>query len=99
MSNKKISQLDSATDLSGTIKIPILQNGSNKQADLSLGIVVNKGDYDASTNLFPTPAYNGYQYFISVAGILGGRSIDVGAVILKKNNNNDQSLANWRIID
>lgn len=63
------------------------------------GAVINRGDYDASSNTFPSPSSNGFQFRISVPGILGGRSVDIGAMILKLNNNDDQSLANWRITD
>lgn len=64
------------------------------------GTVINKGNYDASTNLFPTPAYNGYQYRIYPnGGVLGGRSVDPGAMIQKLNDGDDQDLANWDIDD
>jgi len=62
------------------------------------GAVIFKGDYDASTNLFPSPSFGGYQYRISVAGILGGRSVDVGAMI-EKLEGDDQLLSSWDIDD
>ncbi len=86
------SQLFEFTNNSQTVNVTI----SNFNTD---GLVILKGDYDASTNLFPSPSYKGYQYHISSPGILGGRSVDTGAMILKLNNGNDQLLSSWNIQD
>lgn len=71
--------------------------------------LVDCGNYDASTNLWPdtgtaigsasdTTIKRGDFFYISVAGTLGGNFVDVGTEIRAKVNEPGQTASNWRII-
>lgn len=69
------------------------------------GTVVLCGNYDASTNTFPTSGgtgtagaiKKGNEFDISVAGTLGGEAVPIGATIRAKIDTPGNTLANWRI--
>jgi hypothetical protein len=71
----------------------------------SNAVMIDCGDYDASTNLFPNAGGTGTAgaikrgnfFYISVAGVIGGVDIPVGARITAKVNAPGQTLANWYI--
>jgi len=67
-------------------------------ATITDGHWVDQGNWDASTNLFPdTAVKRSYTWNVTVAGVLGGTSVEPGAVIRALINNPGQILANWSI--
>lgn len=67
------------------------------------GAWVNQGYWDASGNAFPstgvttTGIKDGYTWDITVAGTLGGASVEPGATIRAKTDNPGQNIVNWSI--
>lgn len=59
-----------------------------------------RGDYDASTNLFPNPGdvLPGDEFYVSVTGNLNGEDIPVGSILKARTINPNQVATNWRII-
>jgi hypothetical protein len=59
-----------------------------------------RGDYDASTNLFPNPGdvLPGDEFFVSVTGSLNGEDVPVGTILKARTTNPNQVATNWRII-
>jgi len=74
--------------------------------DLALGLLDDRGSYDASTNLFPAfggsgtggAVKKGDIWFISVAGTLGGAPIQVGSSVRALSDAPGQNVAQWNII-
>lgn len=76
----------------------------NGKQDSISGIVIFCGDYDASSDLFPSsggtleggvPA-KGNQFYLSPnGGVLGGIFVPAGMMIMAKINTPGQILANW----
>lgn len=70
---------------------------------LVVGLLDDRGNYDASTNLFPSAGGSGAAgavlkgdlWTISVAGVLGGKSVSVGDVIRALVDAPGQTAANW----
>jgi len=71
---------------------------------LPAGTVDYLGDYDASSNNFPSTGSGsagivkaGNMWNISVGGSPGGEGLSAGATIMAKIDNPGQTLANWKI--
>lgn len=63
------------------------------------GVMIVKGTYDASSNIFPntTGIKKGWWYKISVAGVLGGVEVNPGAKIMALVDSPTNALADWDI--
>lgn len=65
-----------------------------------------RGNYDASTNLFPVAGgsgtggivLTGNQFFVSVAGNLGGELRPVGSILYALEDEPEQDNTKWRVI-
>ena len=88
-------------------KIPT-QNAVKAYADLLVaGLLRDRGNYDASSNLFPTTGGSGTGgavmqgdlWYINVAGTLGGSSVLVGYSIRALVNTPGQTSTNWAILN
>ena len=72
---------------------------------LPANMVVDCGNHNASSNLFPTAGgtgtagaiKRGNQFDITVAGTLGGVDVEPGVTIRAKIDDPGQTLSNWRI--
>lgn len=82
-------------------------NDANTYADsLALGLLDDRGNYDASSNLFPSTGGSGIAgavltgdvWYISVAGTLGGTPVNVGDSIRALTDTPGQTSSNWGII-
>lgn len=80
------------------------ENNAKAYADgLVVGLFDDRGNYDASTNLYPTTGGSGVAgavlkgdvWRISVAGTLGGEAIDVGDTIRALVDTPGQTASNW----
>ena len=107
MANKKWTELASITTLDGSELMAFVQGGVNKKGTVtdlidylgSLGVVIFKGNWDASSNVFPSVSvFKGNLWRISVAGILGGVEVSPGAKIMALVDSPGQTLTNWDII-
>jgi hypothetical protein len=73
---------------------------------LVVGLVDDRGNWDASGNTFPNANGSGTAgailkgdlYFISVAGTLGGVDVGIGTSVRALTDNPGQTAANWSII-
>ena len=82
-------------------------SGSRLTVTLPDGIIIKCADWDASVNTFPTgsgtgPAgaiKNGNEYYVTIAGLVGGYPVNPGAILRAKIDDPGQTLANWRIFD
>jgi hypothetical protein len=88
------------------VSLSDILNTANSYSDsLVLGLVEDRGGYDASSNLFPTlngsgvagAILKGDQYEIDIAGVLGGISVDMGDLIRALVNSPGQTNTNWHI--
>lgn len=69
------------------------------------GLLDDRGNYDASTNLYPTTGGSGVGgavlkgdlWFISVAGVLGGVAVEVGDMLRALADTPGQTSTNWAI--
>lgn len=83
------------TEVSATVIAPTLP----------ANMVIDCGNHDASTNLFPTTGgtgtagaiKRGNQFDITVAGTLGGVDVEPGATVRAKVDTPGQTLGNWVI--
>jgi len=108
MADKKISQLDAAGTLTGAELLPGVQSGGNVKVDINTVkafVRSFRGDFDASSNTFPTSGGTGSggaiakgdEFDISVEGTLGGVLCPVGTTIRARQDVPGNTLANWRI--
>lgn len=86
--------------------IPV-QNAVKVYADsLVVGLLNDRGNYDASSNTFPTTGGSGGAgailkgniFFVSVSGTLGGTPVDVGYSFRALVDSPGQTAANWGIL-
>jgi hypothetical protein len=74
---------------------------------LVVGLLDDRGSYNASVNTFPTTGGSGEMYvvkkgdlwYVSVAGVLGGKAVKVGASFRALIDSPGQVFANWAIFD
>lgn len=60
---------------------------------------IDQGGWNASANLFPSASVlRGYTWTITVAGELGGYSVEPGAIIRAKIDSPGQTLSDWSIL-
>jgi len=84
------------------------ENNAKSYADgLVVGLLDDRGNYDASTNLFPATGGSGASgsvlkgdlWTISVAGTLGGVSVGIGDVVRALSNTPGQTSSNWVVTE
>ena len=84
------------------------QNAVKTYADgLVVGLLDDRGSYDASTNLFPSTGGSGTAgailkgdiWYISVAGTLGGTLVNVGDNVRALVDTPGQTAGNWSILN
>lgn len=97
--DKPVSTLQAAADLAAV-------NAAKAYADtLVIGLLDDRGNYDASVNLFPSTGGSGALgailkgdvWTISAAGVLGGTSAAIGQTVRALTDAPAQVAANWAI--
>jgi hypothetical protein len=99
--NKPVSTLQAAADAA------VLATAQSYADSLVVGLLDDRGNYNASTNLFPTTGGSGTAgaikkgdlFTISVAGTLGGNAVTPGDVIRALSDTPGQTAANWAITE
>jgi hypothetical protein len=85
-----------------------LQAATKQYVDNSvLGLLDDRGSYDASVNTFPSSGGSGTAgaimkgdlWYISVAGTLGGKSVAIGSTVRALVDNPGQTATNWDILN
>lgn len=74
---------------------------------LLLGLLDDRGNYDASSNLFPSTGGSGTAgailkgdiWYISVAGTLGGAAVKVGDSLRALTDSPGQTAGNWSVLE
>ena len=98
-----------ATDFTivDNIKYPTVQAVKTYADGLVVGLLDDRGSYNASVNTFPTTGGSGTAgavvkgdlWYISVAGTLGGQAVAVGDSFRALVDTPGQTLANWSILE
>ncbi|MCW3104361.1 MAG: hypothetical protein JWO09_2801 [Bacteroidetes bacterium] len=97
--NKPVSTAQEAADTA-------VYNAASAYADsLVIGLLNDRGNYDASSNTFPVDGGSGASgavkkgdlWTVNVAGILGGQDAEPGDLIRALVNNPGQTSTNWAI--
>jgi hypothetical protein len=104
LSNKST---DVAVDGLSDTKYPSVKAVKDYADGLVVGLLDDRGNYNASSNVFPSTGGSGISgailtgdlWFISVAGTLGGVSVPVGASIRALVNSPAQTSTNWSILN
>jgi len=107
-----LGSVDNTSDANKPVSIAqatadtVVLNSAKSYADgLVIGLLDDRGNYDASANTFPTTAGSGASgailkgdlFTISVAGTLGGANVTVGDVIRALINTPAQVSSNWAV--
>lgn len=79
----------------------------NYADNLVVGMLNDRGSWDASANLFPTTGGSGSggvirkgdMWFISVAGVLAGKAVTVGDSFRALTNTPGQTAGNWSVLE
>ena len=95
------------TDGESNTKYPSVKSVKDYADSLVVGLLDDRGNYDASTNLFPATGGSGVAgailkgdlWFISVAGILGGVLVPIGASVRALVDTPGQTSTNWNILN
>lgn len=99
--DKPVSTLQAAADLAA-------ENNAKAYADtLVVGLLDDRGNFDASGNAFPSSGGSGTAgaikkgdlWTISVAGTLGGVAVTIGDVIRALSDTPGQTASNWNITE
>lgn len=96
-----------ATDGASNTKYPSVKSVKDYADGLVVGLLDDRGNYDASTNLFPASGGSGTAgavmkgdlWYISVTGTLGGETASVGASVRALSDAPGQTSANWDILN
>lgn len=99
--SKPVSTAQAAADAA------VLASAQSYADALVVGLLDDRGNYDASTNLFPSTGGSGSAgailkgdlWTISVAGTLGGTAVTAGDVIRALVNTPGSTAANWAIAE
>lgn len=107
-----LSEVDNTSDMDKPVSTAqaaadtAVFNAANAYADtLVIGLLNDRGNYDASSNTFPVTGGSGTSgavkkgdlWTISVAGILGGQDAEPGDLVRALVNTPGQTGANWAI--
>lgn len=85
---------------------PTVQAVKTYADGLVVGLLNDRGSYDASSNLFPTTGGSGTSgailkgdiWYVSVAGTLGGKAVAIGDSFRALANTPAQTAANWSLL-
>lgn len=98
-----------ATDFSviNNILYPTVQAAKSYADGLVVGLLNDRGSYDASTNLYPSTGgsgtggaiMKGNLWAISVAGTLGGTAVGIGDWIRALTDSPGQTSSNWGVVE
>jgi len=107
--NLKEDTANKALDFSlvNNILYPTIQAVKNFVEGIVVGLLSDRGSYDASGNVFPSTGgsgaggaiQKGNLWFISAAGTLGGQPVTIGDSIRALVDNPGQTPNNWSIIE
>jgi hypothetical protein len=96
-------------DAESTVKYPSVKAIKDYTDGLVVGALTDQGDWDASTNAFPTvrtapgtvgdPIQKGDLWYISVGGTLGGNPVLPGYSIRALVNNPSTTVTNWGFLN
>ncbi|MFV5697750.1 hypothetical protein ACM55H_05220 [Flavobacterium sp. ZT3R17] len=98
-----LGNVDNTSDLDKPIS-----NATKAYADgLVVGLIDDRGNYNASVNTFPTTGGSGTSgailkgdlWYVSIAGTLGGQSVNVGDSFRALVDTPDQTATNWDILE
>jgi hypothetical protein len=89
------------------VKYPSVKSIKDYADSIVVGLLDDRGNYNASTNVFPSSGGSGGSgailkgdlFFISVTGTLGGVSVPVGASLRALVNTPGQTSTNWNILN
>jgi hypothetical protein len=105
----KENLLNKATDFTvvNNNLYPTVQAAKNYADNLVVGLLNDRGTYDASTNAYPSTGGSGTSgailkgnvWSISVAGTLAGIAVNVGDWLRALTNTPGQTAANWGILE
>jgi hypothetical protein len=95
------------SDITGLTAELALKASKTYVDGLVVGLLDDRGNYDASTNLFPSTGGSGTSgallkgdlWYISVAGTLGGQLVNVGDSIRALTDAPGQTSGNWDILE
>lgn len=98
---------DVAADGLSNTKYPSVKAVKDYADGIVVGLLDDRGNYDASTNLFPATGGSGGAgavlkgdlWYISVTGTLGGVSVPVGASVRALVDTPAQTSGNWSILN
>lgn len=104
VSNKSINVV---TDGASDTKYPSVKSVKTYTDGLVVGLLDDRGNYDASVNTFPASGGSGVAgaimkgdlWYISVSGTLGGNAAAVGASVRALVDSPGQTSANWNILN
>jgi hypothetical protein len=96
-----------ATDGLSNTKYPSVKAVKDYADGIVVGLLDDRGNYDASSNLFPATGGSGVAgavlkgdlWYISVTGTLGGVSVPVGASVRALVDTPAQTSTNWSILN
>jgi hypothetical protein len=107
--NKVTTSTDIVTYASSTVKYPSVKAIKDYTDSLALGLLDDRGNFDASGVGSPYPSTGGSGvagailkgdiWFVSVAGTIGTTVVPVGASVRALVNTPGQTPSNWDIID
>lgn len=86
---------------------PSVQAAKTYADNLVVGLLNDRGSWDASSNLFPTTGGSGTSgairkgdmWFVSVGGILAGKTVTVGDSFRALVNTPAQTASNWSVLE
>ena len=95
------------TDGTSNTKYPSVKAVKDYADGIVVGLLDDRGNYNASSNVFPSTGGSGTSgaimkgdlWYISVAGTLGGASVPVGASIRALVDSPAQTSTNWSILN
>lgn len=95
------------TDGASDTKYPSVKSVKTYTDGLVVGLLNDRGSYDASGNAFPSTGGSGAAgainkgdlWYISVAGSLGGVAVSVGSSVRALTNTPGSTAANWDILN
>jgi hypothetical protein len=98
---------DVASDGLSNTKYPSVKAVKDYADGIVVGLLDDRGNYDASSNLFPSTGGSGVAgavlkgdlWYISVTGTLGGVSVPVGASVRALVDTPAQTSGNWSILN
>lgn len=98
---------DVASDGSSNTKYPSVKAVKDYADGLVVGLLDDRGNYNASVNTFPASGGSGVAgavmkgdlWYISVAGTLGGVSVPVGASVRALVDTPAQTSGNWSVLN